>query len=217
MFKFYRNIHLKAYSHNLTVTSLPQPNAERGQSTTPFRAKSTFYPVNNNACINAFTNNVSHEVEQLFRKPLSKVNYNLTKEEKHAIEWIKKNENIIIKQAHKGGATVVWGRNDYIKEALRQLNNSEYYLPLPNNPLSTMDVQLGALVEEAKNKQWISDKEANFLLPKHPRLATFYMSPKVHKNLLNPPGRPIISGNGTISEPASKFIDYFIKPIVQTI
>lgn len=40
------------------------------------------------------------------------------------------------------------------------------------------------------------------------------MLPKIHKNLENPPGRPIISGNESITEPASKFVDSFIKPIV---
>ncbi len=43
------------------------------------------------------------------------------------------------------------------------------------------------------------------------------MLPKIHKDLLNPPVRPIISGNDTVVEPASKFIDYFIKPIVSSL
>lgn len=42
----------------------------------------------------------------------------------------------------------------------------------------------------------------------------FYMLPKVHKDLENPPGRPIISGNDSITEPASKYVDYFIKLFV---
>ncbi|KAJ8352459.1 hypothetical protein SKAU_G00239350 [Synaphobranchus kaupii] len=40
------------------------------------------------------------------------------------------------------------------------------------------------------------------------------MLPKVHKDFHNPPERPIISNNDTISEPASKYIDYYIKPFV---
>lgn len=40
------------------------------------------------------------------------------------------------------------------------------------------------------------------------------MLPKVHKNLGNPPGRPIISGNEAITEPASQFVDFFIKSFV---
>ncbi len=40
------------------------------------------------------------------------------------------------------------------------------------------------------------------------------MLPKMHKTLETPPGRPIISGNGSITEPASIFVDYFIKLMV---
>ena len=39
-----------------------------------------------------------------------------------------------------------------------------------------------------------------------------FMLPNVHKNVDNPPGRPIVSGIGTLSEPLSKFIDFLIKP-----
>lgn len=38
------------------------------------------------------------------------------------------------------------------------------------------------------------------------------MLPKIHKD--NPPGRPIISGNGFVAEPISKYIDFFLKTFV---
>lgn len=39
--------------------------------------------------------------------------------------------------------------------------------------------------------------------------------PKVHKEPKdNPPGRPIVAANGTLTEPASQFIDYYLKPYV---
>lgn len=40
------------------------------------------------------------------------------------------------------------------------------------------------------------------------------MVPKIQKDLVNPIRRPIISGNGSIAEPISKYIDFFIKPFV---
>ncbi len=43
------------------------------------------------------------------------------------------------------------------------------------------------------------------------------MLPKIHKNLENPSGRPVISGNGSLPEPVSKYIDYFIKPFLQAL
>lgn len=49
---------------------------------------------------------------------------------------------------------------------------------------------------------------------KEPKIPSFYMLPKIHKNLENPPGRPIISGNESLTEPASEFVDFFLKPFV---
>ncbi len=37
---------------------------------------------------------------------------------------------------------------------------------------------------------------------------------KIHKYLFNPPRSTIVSGNGSIAEPISKYIDFFIKPFV---
>jgi hypothetical protein len=45
-------------------------------------------------------------------------------------------------------------------------------------------------------------------------LASFYLLSKVHKNLENPPDRPVISGSESLTEHISKYIDYFIKPFV---
>lgn len=43
----------------------------------------------------------------------------------------------------------------------------------------------------------------------------YYSMPlKVHRNLENPPDRPIISENDSIPEPCSKYVDYYIKAFV---
>lgn len=63
------------------------------------------------------------------------------------------------------------------------------------------------LLTHARNSEWITDSEMKYMTVEHPSVATFYLLPKVHKPPFdNPPGRPIISGNGTLTEPASKFV-----------
>lgn len=62
---------------------------------------------------------------------------------------------------------------------------------------------------------WISKQEHDFLICEHPRTPTLSMLPKIHKSLDKPPGRPIISANGSLTEPVSQFIDCFIKPLAQ--
>ena len=128
--------------------------------------------------------------------------HNLTKSESEALKWLSDRDDIIIKSADKGGAVVVWGKEQYISEALRQLENNQYYSVPPANPLNKMKRELEELLNTAMNQNWISKKEHDYYANIHAsRLST--CSP-----------RPIISGNESITEPASKFVDFFIKPFV---
>lgn len=44
--------------------------------------------------------------------------------------------------------------------------------------------------------------------------ACFYTPPKTHKNVNNPPGWPIVSGNCCITEKASRYVDSILRPFV---
>ncbi|CAH2301946.1 Hypothetical predicted protein, partial [Pelobates cultripes] len=39
----------------------------------------------------------------------------------------------------------------------------------------------------------------------------FYYLPKIHKRLENPPGRPIISGIGSLTSNISQYVDFFLQ------
>ena len=43
-----------------------------------------------------------------------------------------------------------------------------------------------------------------------------YLSPKINKVLKNVPGRPIISKYGTPTERVSEFLNYYLKPTMQS-
>lgn len=53
-----------------------------------------------------------------------------------------------------------------------------------------------------------------FIRTKDPPVPTLHTLPKVHKDIHNQPGRPIISGNGCISEGINQIIDQHLKPHV---
>lgn len=76
--------------------------------------------------------------------------------------------------------------------------------------------EFDGILGHAKDEKWITKQEYYFIFPAHPRLACYYMLPKVNKDPHNPPGRPIIGNNDTISEHAFMHVDFYIKPSVQT-
>ena len=62
-----------------------------------------------------------------------------------------------------------------------------------------------------------SELTASDLINRFPSPGRFYTLPKIHKPGTPPPGRPIVSGNGTVTEVASNFIDYFLNPLVPSL
>uniref|UniRef100_A0AAQ5YBK5 Uncharacterized protein n=1 Tax=Amphiprion ocellaris TaxID=80972 RepID=A0AAQ5YBK5_AMPOC len=55
---------------------------------------------------------------------------NLTTKERTVWEELRKNTSIVIKPVDKSSATVIMDKVDYVQEALHQLNDRNYYIPL---------------------------------------------------------------------------------------
>ena len=55
----------------------------------------------------------------------------------------------------------------------------------------------------------------DYLMASKCRTSLFYMLPKIHKRLKDPPGRPIVSGNGCPTEKISQLVDHFLQPHVK--
>lgn len=219
LFKFYRTLHLKTWHHLNASTTQRMLNDYDAQvrPSKEFRPRSTFCPVVNNASLIAFTKKVSCDMDTFLQSVTHSPKANLSKPENAALRWLSNNDNLVIKKADKGGAVVVWGREQYVQEALSQLGNAEYYTALQSSPIEYMKRELEEILNNARMQGWITDLEKDFLLNNNPKIPTFYMLPKVHKNLENPPGRPIISGIDSISEPPSQYIDYYIKSLVHSL
>ena len=124
--------------------------------------------------------------------------HNISQTERHAINEIKNNNDIVIKPADKGGAIVIWPKVDYLTEAYKQLNNTNHYQRITNDPTQHIQQQIRRLV-----KQLHDDK---FLCPQATtKTPTLYLLPKIHKP--NIPGRPIISGCGGPTVQLSQYAD----------
>ena len=84
-----------------------------------FKPKSTFNPRNKDAAIEIYLSSLEEKLMNI-EIPQNKYN-NLTREVRSAPYNLKSEKNIVIKSADKGSAVVVWDRDDYIKEAEKQL------------------------------------------------------------------------------------------------
>lgn len=67
----------------------------------------------------------------------------------------------------------------------------------------------------ACENKFITLNEFKFMVQSHPIHPVFYTLPKIHKSLTEPvPGRPIVAGTQSLTEPLSPYIDLFVKPLV---
>ena len=150
--------------------------------------------------------NKSDLINSTFRAPRRQ---NITRQQRDAIKALQSNKDIIIKPADKGGAMVILNKEDYIREGLRQLSDANFYLK------TNTDLSSKHQVDDMVTNEEIDKSCADYLCSPEFRTSKFYMLPKIHKRLDNPPGRPIVSGNGCPTERISQFVDFFLKPIVQ--
>ena len=94
----------------------------------------TWVPNNNHHSTETFIevtrNEINNEIEKMKRPNYS----NLSVKEQKALQELQSRDDIVITDADKGGAVVILGVEDYIKEAERQLRNTENYKRLNRNP-----------------------------------------------------------------------------------
>ncbi|XP_075449199.1 uncharacterized protein LOC142490667 [Ascaphus truei] len=121
------------------------------------------------------------------------IKHNLSASESLALKTLRDDESLIIRQADKGGGVVVQNMCDYEKEALRLLNDTTSYVKLPKDPTAEYLRVLKALLDNAVALSVINTTEFAFLFSEFPRIPIFYHLPKIHKALVDPPGRPIVS------------------------
>ena len=109
---------------------------------------------------------------------------------------------------------VIQNRADYVAEGRRHQSDGKFYqkkysdLTVKHNEI--VKTQLENMIKRGE----ITKSVCNYLTVDNPRTPEFYMLPKIHKSTLPPPGRPIISANGSPTERISAFVDHFLRPIV---
>ena len=207
----------------------------------PFKTASNWTaPVGRNNNLDSYIIKIEKELDVLVHDLITstvKLHDSLSSNQRIALHDLKSNNNIVIKPADKGGSIVIMNKDNYMKETCTQLHDGRFYKKIDNDPTPTLTNKLKLLINELQpNLQ----NDVLKLIPSHPRPATFYTIPKVHKlpNLMvstclssnpdnfiteaqrlniNPPGRPIVSGIGTLTEYVSAFDDRELQPLLANI
>ena len=157
----------------------------------------------------------------MFELPKADIKYfNPSREEWNAIRSLADGRNIIIKKADKRSCIVIWGRNDYLMEAEKQLSDKKVYQEVSNseNILSKLAEMSNKMFSNLKKRGYITEKQLKYFSYEYRKATNFgklYFLPKIHKRLHNVPGRPVISNCGTPTEKCSEFLDYHLKPLMQ--
>ena len=126
-----------------------------------FRPKSKFNPKGKDAAIEIYLSRLEEAILALY----TNVKYsNITKEEREALMSLQKDTSIIIKEADKGSGIVVWDRDDYLKEAEKQLSDTNTYEKASRDVLSHHINIVKSVLEKVKVLGDVPSETMNYFL-----------------------------------------------------
>ena len=128
---------------------------------------------------------VNNDIDKLQTKNITKT-YNLSKQERNALQQLKTRTDLVITNADKGGAVVIQETEEYIKEAYRQLHDTTFYKKCDFDLTTIHNERVHRVINEFKTRNMISEKTASMLKCDISKAPKFYMLPKIHKT--NNPG-----------------------------
>uniref|UniRef100_A0A8C5M1L9 Reverse transcriptase domain-containing protein n=1 Tax=Leptobrachium leishanense TaxID=445787 RepID=A0A8C5M1L9_9ANUR len=192
---------------------------EKGPPYSNLKSKTTFTPsIKEYDNLELFRKLVCQDIENLGANPeTGLVEDNLTTRERKALKELTMNTDLIIKPSDKGGNITIMSKDQYECMVKTLLDDNKVYVKLPQDPTKRFMGQLGEILIHGYEKGHISEEEYRFLKTDKPVIATFYALPKVHKNLEKPPGRPIVSGIGNLTQNCSQYIDQILQNLVKTL
>ena len=118
--------------------------------------------------------------------PQNKYN-SLTREERRTLYDLKNHKNIVIKSTDKGSAVAVWDREDYIKEAEKQLGDKDIYEEVCNDPEPLIST-IHKAIEKIRKRGDLNADTIKYFMVEDSKFARFYLLPKIHKRLHDVPG-----------------------------
>ncbi|CAJ0946235.1 unnamed protein product [Ranitomeya imitator] len=219
--RFYRNIRLRVhFSEQPTIpTSSGRDKTLLELCDLGLRTPSSYMPPRSNPPVETFVSLVERDIHTLTRemdRGKFQFHTNLTQSERLSLEQLSSDKSLIIKPADKGGATVVMDRSDYLEEVFRQLGDTTVYKIIQHNPLNQLIKKIAPIIDFHYQAGTIDSKLRDFLIKRDPITPIFYVLPKIHKRLVKPPGRPIVSLTDSVLSPLSMVLEKILTPLVKT-
>ena len=141
---------------------------------------------------------------------------NLSGDQRRALDELREmvhSRLIRISVADTGGAVVVQDTTEYIAEINRQLKNEAHYCKVEKDPTSQIAKTSNQLAEQLHEMGNIDETTRRWALvePSKVQCHRLYTLPKIHKTLMKPPGRPIVSGTNGPTETLSRLVDHWLQ------
>ena len=200
-----RRMRLRWHFRNNEEDYVPDENVN-------FKPKSTWQPPKDDPVLENYLSLLEKEVMSV--SPEGKNFSNLSSSEQLSLKQLKSDGSIVIKEADKGSAVVVWDRGDYISEANRQLDDRQVYEEVEVDPTVDLGKTINSRLNELREEDPGLEEVTDYLQVKDSRLGRFYLLPKIHKGLSSVKGRPVISNCGTVTEHISEYLDHHLNPLV---
>lgn len=88
---------------------------------------------------------------------------------------------------------------NYDLEVERQLSDDVFHKKLSTDPTIVFKNEIQEYLQQLVHVGEITKQEFSFMKDDYPVTPVIYILPKIHKGFTNPPGRPIISGIGSLT------------------
>ena len=168
-------------------------------------------PEGQHPSLDVFISKCRIDINNILNNHITSMHSNTSSEDRNAIKRLQERNDIVIKPADKGGAIVVWRRDLYFQEALRQISNTDFYYPIENDPTPHHQDIITATVAELISQKSLPNG-ATILIQDNPKSSMFYLLPIIHK--VDNPGRPIVSTINCPTELISQYLDGIFFPLV---
>ena len=112
----------------------------------------------------------------------------------------------MVKSADKGSAAIVWDREDYIKEAEKQISDEKVYEEVSNDAAPLLKT-INEIITKIRKRGDLKRDYLDYFIMKDPKFSRLH----------DVPGRSVIYISGYYTENISSFLDHHLQPLAQAV